>query len=77
MKCVKNKESQEVRRLSDEIASNRVNTGQWSFCLKSEWKALRDKPVIAIVHTDEQKREISRKADKRNYMKNKKAFKYN
>ena len=87
MKCVKNNLTGEVKRVSDDIAATQVafinksmGTALWSYCPKSEWKALRVKPVEVIVHTDDQKREIQRKADKRkqaNLKKNTKPVKYN
>ena len=79
MKCVKNTAG-EIKRLSNEMAERQVNSGSATYVPKSEWKALRTAPVVAIVHTDEQKREIQRKADKRkqaNSKKNTKPVKYN
>ena len=64
MKCVKYL-SGEVRRLTDAHANELVEKGIGKFCPKSEWKALRVAPVVAIVHTEDQVREIARKADKR------------
>ena len=75
MKCIKIILTDEVKRLSDEIATRLVEGGTAKFCPKSEWKALRVHPEFAIVHTDEQKVEIQRKADKRKYSKDKKTFK--
>ena len=63
MKCIKYL-SGEVRRLSEAHALELVEKGVAKFCPKSEWKALRVAPVVAVVHTDEQKQEIKRKADK-------------
>ena len=84
MKCVKNNLTSEVKRLSNEQAENRVATLDksceangimlWSYCPKSEWKALRVAPVVAIVHTDDQKREIQRKADKRKHSADKRSY---
>jgi hypothetical protein len=74
MKCVKLIHTGEVKRVSDEQAVRCVNTGTHAFCPKSEWKALRVKPVEAIVHTDEQKQEITRKAEKRKNQKAKKDY---
>ena len=75
MKCVKNLTTNEVKRVSDksaEFITNRQGTPVWQYVPKSEWKALRVAPVEAIVHTDEQKQEISRRADKRKQEKVKK-----
>ncbi len=65
MKCVKYL-SGEVRRITDTHANELVSLGVGKYCPKSEWKALRVSPVVAqVVHTEEQAREIQRKADKK------------
>ena len=74
MKCVKNVGSGEVRRLSEAHALELVEKGVAKFCPKSEWKALRVKPVEVIVYTDEQKREIQNRADKRKHSQSKKNY---
>jgi hypothetical protein len=73
MKCIRNINTKEVRRVSNEQAERQVSTNNWMFCPKSDWKALRVNPVEVIVHTEEQKREIMRRADKRKMQKGKKA----
>jgi hypothetical protein len=53
MKCIKtikktnSREIGEVIRTEEKEADNKVNTGFWAYCPKSEWKALtrRVKPV--------------------------------
>jgi hypothetical protein len=53
MKCIKtikktnSREIGEVIRTDEKEADNKVNTGFWAYCPKSEWKALtrRVKPV--------------------------------
>lgn len=53
MKCIKtikktnSREIGEVIRTDEKEADNKVNTGFWTYCPKSEWKALtrRVKPV--------------------------------
>ena len=53
MKCIKtikktnSREIGEVIRTEEKDADNKVNTGVWDYCPKSEWKALtrRVKPV--------------------------------
>jgi len=53
MKCIKtikktnSREIGEVIRIDEKEADNKVNTGFWAYCPKSEWKALtrRVKPV--------------------------------
>lgn len=67
MKCVKSLHDGVVRRLSDEMAARSVTSGAFSYVPKSEWKALRTAPVVAVVHTDEQVREIARKVDKKKH----------
>jgi hypothetical protein len=73
MKCVKN-HTGDIKRVSNEQAERLVSNGVHTYCPKSEWKALRVAPVVAIVHTDEQKREIQRKADKRKQERAKKDY---
>ena len=74
MKCVKSLHDNIVRRLSDELAARSVNSGAFTYVPKSEWKALRVKPVEVIVHTEEQTREIARKADKRKHSQTKRDY---
>lgn len=53
MKCIKtikktnSREIGEVIRIDEKEADNKVSTGFWAYCPKSEWKALtrRVKPV--------------------------------
>ena len=53
MKCIKtikktnSREIGEVIRTEEKDADNKVNTGVWAYCPKSEWKALtrKVKPV--------------------------------
>jgi hypothetical protein len=53
MKCIKtikktnSREIGEVIRIEENEAENKVKTGYWAYCPKSEWKALtrRVKPV--------------------------------
>ena len=49
MKCVKNIESAEIRRVSEQIAENLVNTSKWKYIPKSEWKPTRQVPAASIV----------------------------
>ena len=65
MKCVKNVGSGEVRRLSESHALELVEKGVGKYCPKSEWKALRTVPITQVTLTEEQAREIQRKADKK------------
>lgn len=74
MKCVRNQETGEVKRLPEEMATFRVNSGLWSFCPKSEWKSLRVAPVPVVVYTEEQTREITRKVDKKKMQKSKRSY---
>lgn len=48
MKCVKNLSTSEIKRVSDNHATELVAKG-WSFVPKSEWKLQR--PVKAVVET--------------------------
>lgn len=74
MKCVKLIYTGEIKRVSNEQAERVVKTGTHIFCPKSEWKALRVAPVVPIVHTEEQKIEVKRKADKKKNQKEKRAY---
>jgi len=74
MKCVRNMTTSEVKRVSNEQAERLVAKSDYKYVPKKEWKALRVKPVEVIVHTDDQKREIQRKADKRKNEKAKKDY---
>ena len=38
MKTVKNKQTDEIIRVSNERAFHLVNSGKWTYCPKSEWK---------------------------------------
>jgi len=40
MKCIKS-EVGVIDRVNDALAETRVNTGEWSYVAKSEWKSLR------------------------------------
>jgi hypothetical protein len=46
MKCVKNTNTNEVKRVSNETANRLVAAGSYAFCPKSEWKALRPKDFV-------------------------------
>lgn len=39
MKCVKNKVTNEIERVGNETAHNRVNSGNWVYCPKHEYKS--------------------------------------
>jgi hypothetical protein len=53
MKCIKTikktnaREIGEVIRTEDKEAENRVSSGSWAYCPKSEWKALTRRPKAA------------------------------
>jgi hypothetical protein len=66
MKCIKcikvakGYELDEVRRVSDEDAEERVKGGYWKFVPKSEWKlATRKVKVNEVVNTNEPTEELS------------------
>ena len=42
MKCIKNNETGEIKRVSEENAVHQVSSGKWSFAPKQEWKKIRD-----------------------------------
>lgn len=50
MKCIKvikaskSYELGDIRRVDNTEADNKVSTGYWAFCPKSEWKELTRKP---------------------------------
>lgn len=39
MKCIKNKVTNEIERVNNETAHNRVNSGKWVYCPKHEYKS--------------------------------------
>lgn len=45
MKCVQNKETKEVRRLSDKEADQLVDQGGWTYITKSVWRDLLKVPI--------------------------------
>ncbi len=45
MKCVKNKESGNIERVNDRTAHDRVNSGEWVYCPKHEYKSFVKLPV--------------------------------
>ena len=66
MKCIKcikvakGYELDEIRRVSDEDADERVKGGYWKFVPKSEWKAVTRKvKVNEVVNTNEPTEELS------------------
>lgn len=69
MKCVKNVETGEVKRLSEEMATFRVNSGLWKFCPKKEWKETRVAlpPVVESVVNENKETtvEIVKKSEKK------------
>lgn len=38
MKCIRNKNTKGIKRVSNEYASQMVDTGLWVYCPKQEWK---------------------------------------
>ena len=43
MKCIKNVETNEIKRIDDVVAQTRVVSGEWIYIPKSEWKLIRGK----------------------------------
>lgn len=41
MKCIKNLETSEIKRVDDVIAYSRVGSGDYSYVPKSEWKTIK------------------------------------
>ena len=76
MKCIKNQNG-DIKRVSNEHAERVVSLGTYSYVTKSQWKLLRVSPVIQQVSTDDQKREIQRKADKRKHRAAKRSYRKN
>jgi len=46
MKCIKSKSGKTIERVKDEVAKTKVNSGAWSYCSKSEWKATRKSKMV-------------------------------
>ena len=81
MKCVKNNQTGAVKRCTDYSAENLVGppgvknpSGIYTYCPKSEWKALRTVAVTEATMTEEQSREATRKADKKKMQKDKRDY---
>ena len=47
MKCIKNITTNEIKRVSNEIATASVESGKFSFIPKKDWKETR-KPVVVV-----------------------------
>ena len=45
MKCIKSKSGKTIDRVKDGIAKDKVDSGSWTYCSKSEWKAMHRKPA--------------------------------
>ncbi len=72
MKCIKvikqakSYELGEIRRMDDIDANEKVKTGYWAFCPKSEWKALTRKvKVNEVVNESTEELSIEEKKLKR------------
>ena len=72
MKCVKtikktnSREIGEVIRTEDKDADNKVGTGFWAYCPKSEWKALtRRVKTVSKKETDQETDQEPTKRGKR------------
>ena len=78
MKCIKciklakGYELDEVRRLSDEDADDRVKGGYWKFVPKSEWKAVTRKVKVNEVVNEQPTEELSIEEKKLKRKKNEK-----
>ncbi len=65
MKCIKvikqakSYELGEIRRMDDIDANEKVKTGYWAFCPKSEWKALTRKVKVNEVVSEQPTEELS------------------
>ncbi len=65
MKCIKcikvakGYDLDEVRRMDDIDANEKVKTGYWAFCPKSEWKALTRKVKVNEVVSEQPTEELS------------------
>ena len=78
MKCIKcikvakGYDLDEVRRVSDEDADERVKGGYWKFVPKSEWKALTRKVKVNEVVNEQPTEELSIEEKKLKRKKNEK-----
>ena len=65
MKCIKcikvakGYDLDEVRRMDDIDANEKVKTGYWAFCPKSEWKAATRKVKVNEVVSEQPTEELS------------------
>jgi hypothetical protein len=70
MKCIKsikvtkNTEIGEIRRISDEEAEQKVNSGYWKFIPKSEWKSSLQNLVEIEKQGDNQPKKVEVKTKK-------------
>jgi len=77
VKTVKLNHTGEIARVSDERAERIAKLGTHTFVPKSAWKALRVAAPVVIPPTDEQKKEIQRKAEKRKHQSTKREYRKN
>lgn len=54
MKTILNKSTNEIKRVKDKESENYVKYG-WSYCPKSEWKKLNNKPTNTQENTKAKK----------------------
>ena len=49
MKCIISKSGKTIDRVKDEVASKKVNTGNWAYCAKELWKQrVRNKSTMEV-----------------------------
>jgi hypothetical protein len=66
MKCIKNLQTGELKRVDDEMADKLCKGAKvWWYAPKSEWKAATRKPVITESNNEEKKTKKKEKAAKR------------
>jgi len=52
MKCIKSKSGKTIERVKDDVAMKKVDSGNWSYCPKSEWKATRKSKTDVVIDVD-------------------------
>ena len=65
MKCVKNKNDGNIRRVENDKATALVKLGAWNYCPKSEWKAVKGISEAAIPLEKKVKKDKTNKKSKK------------
>ena len=71
MKCIMNNTTQEIKRMTNEVATSLVSAGKYSFVPKSKWKETRKTVAVVAVaevltpeQTQTREQRLARRAEK-------------